>query len=219
MSGLPQGMNMDAVVNSIRSGRAVLLTASVSEEAPDLSPLSAEERVRAEAFHHEPSRVLFITGRRILREVLSAFVSDPEVVVGNHGKPHCPHPLAPAFNLSHAGTSLVAVFHDQGPVGVDLEEEHRMPSDPSRLAEKVFSAQERQRMEDGTDSFLDIWTRKEAVLKMTGEGFTAGAGSIDAPTVAANKGWNLSPFSFSGHVGCVCVPREAEVVMGSFLQS
>jgi 4'-phosphopantetheinyl transferase len=78
------------------------------------------------------------------------------------------------LSLSHSGRWAVVAVGRGAPVGVDVE---RLagPFDPARLAARVLSAAElasyrglaatRQRR-----AFVTYWTRKEAVLKATGEG-------------------------------------------------
>lgn len=88
----------------------------------------------------------------------------PELAVQGHG-------LAPLhFSLSYAGGQALLALAD-APVGVDIET--HVPDDVRQLALQVCSGQELARLDDCADdahAFLDIWSAKEAALKMIGVG-------------------------------------------------
>jgi 4'-phosphopantetheinyl transferase len=132
--------------------------------------------------------------------------------MGPHGKPVCTHPDAPAFNLSHATNTVAVVFSPQGPVGTDIESMHRSPTNPWAVAKKVFTEQERRELESGERDFLSLWTRKEAVLKAMGSGFTAGAGQLQTEQVAGSFGWRLEEFREKSIRGAVCLPESVPLV-------
>jgi phosphopantetheinyl transferase len=78
------------------------------------------------------------------------------------------------FNLSHSHELAVYAFSMGRPVGVDVEYVRR-ELDCLGLARRFFPPQERVRLEAVrpellTRAFLACWTRREALLKATGEG-------------------------------------------------
>src|SRR5208282_3176253 len=70
---------------------------------------------------------------------------------------------------------LVAVSH-AGPVGVDVERVRPMP-DAEEIAARFFSPRETAELkalpsDQVPAAFFNLWTRKEACLKATGDGIT-----------------------------------------------
>lgn len=212
-----QTMNISSTVDRIRAGEGVILMCDPLDDETYPSFLSPEDFHRYSSFSHAPSRQAFLTGRWVLYQVLSAFVSEPVLDVGVHGKPSCPHPEAPAFNLSHTGSDVAVVFHTHGPVGVDIEPADRVPTHMDHVARRVFTEQERTYLKADPDCFMTLWTRKEAVLKTMGEGFTAGASSVETSTYIEQKGWSLSSFHRTGLVGAVCVPQGVRLMLGTLV--
>ena len=81
------------------------------------------------------------------------------------------------FNLSHSGDLAVVALADGHEVGVDVEARDRR-RDVDRLAPRVLGDDERAALDatppgDRLRTFLDAWTRKEAILKAAGEGVHA----------------------------------------------
>ncbi|MBW0105558.1 4'-phosphopantetheinyl transferase superfamily protein [Pseudonocardia sp. KRD-291] len=97
-----------------------------------------------------------------------------------HGKPRlAERPESPGFSLTHSG-NLVGVALGPGPVGIDVEQRRTLTS-LDGLAEHVLSPAERA--DGGLDAhtFLITWTRKEALLKATGDGLSS---PMDAITLS-----------------------------------
>lgn len=100
---------------------------------------------------------------------------DLELYYGEKGKPYLrDYPFY--FNLSHSGSNVVCAFSRQE-VGVDIQQYKR--TDIVRLAERFFSAEEKKALKACHDRkelerlFYQLWTRKEAYGKLTGEGIAA----------------------------------------------
>lgn len=96
-----------------------------------------------------------------------------KVVRDERGKPH----LDPSFlsvSVTHSGGKL-AVAYDKGNFGIDMEREGRPVANYKKIAAKYFSLAEREYMSSGNGAlrFLEIWVKKEAYLKYTGEGMSA----------------------------------------------
>jgi 4'-phosphopantetheinyl transferase len=86
-----------------------------------------------------------------------------------HGKPMLPG--GPGFSLSHAGDLVGVAVHPDGTVGLDVEQV-RAVADLAALAEHVHSPAERARGRLELAAFFRTWTRKEALVKATGEGLS-----------------------------------------------
>lgn len=161
------------------------------------SCLDAPERERAAGFGSEPLRRRFVAGRGMLRRILAGYagVEAPELRIeqGPHGKPRLHPPWANLhFNLAHCGDlALVAVCRGRE-LGVDLERLRSIPK-ARRLAARYFSVTEQRWLEAETSAgvdaaFLELWCRKEACLKATGEALSRALGSVAVGLVEA--GWD-----------------------------
>lgn len=153
--------------------------------------LTAPEQARADRFVHARDKVRFIAGRARLREILATYTgADPAGLPlreGPHGKPIVPG--GPGFNLSHAaGRAALAICQDPAlPLGVDIEGARTI--EPG-VADRAFAPEERAALaktppDAWHGAFFRGWTRKEALVKATGEGLTADltsfAVSLNAP--------------------------------------
>lgn len=148
--------------------------------------LSAEERAQAERFRFEKDAVHWRACRAALRVVLGLVLGIPPEEVafefGEFGKPS----LSPKqgdlhFNLSHCqDLALIALCRD-GAAGVDIEPADRATSlvgcedafcHPDELAGLPVDEKPR------AARLMEIWTRKEALLKALGTGFSLAASSV-----------------------------------------
>ena len=109
-----------------------------------------------------------------------------EVAVGAHGKPYQPEHPDVAFSVSHSGSAAAGALltGGVGDIGVDIERIGRADDvRRERIAAKFFTDGERRAIIDGAydpeTSFYVIWTRKEAYLKYTGDGFSRAAATVD----------------------------------------
>ena len=151
--------------------------------------LSAEERGRAGRYRYEADAQRYLLSRRVLRAVLSMYVGrEPGAIVfepGPGGKPRLAGepPAGLRFNLSHSG-DVTAVAVAQGrEVGVDVEA-LRYPAPDAGAFRAFFSPRELAWIEafEGrarAAAFYRIWTRKEALLKATGEGLSGLGADLD----------------------------------------
>ncbi|MBB1061451.1 4'-phosphopantetheinyl transferase family protein [Marilutibacter spongiae] len=87
-------------------------------------------------------------------------------------------------SLSHADGAVAVALSLDGPVGIDLEARAKAAMLPE-LVDSVCTASERRRLAgEGTGlgaSLLELWVRKEALLKATGQGMSLEMTAIDAP--------------------------------------
>jgi len=95
---------------------------------------------------------------------------------GEHGKPFFPEVPGLHFSLSHSGEALALAIHDS-PVGVDTE---RLREPDMKIARRFFAPGEREyimynvqcTVYNEAARFFEVWTKKEAYLKYTGEGLS-----------------------------------------------
>lgn len=160
-----------------------------------LAELGADEHERASRIPDTQSRREWQRSRSLLRRILSLYLpalTSLEIELGAHGKPRLRtsdrNPLH--FNLSHhqrreTGSGWILAISRAGEVGVDLEALRPVPN-AERLAQRVFTPAERESLAAASvDSpmrrdrvFLDVWTRKEALLKAVGDGFVRSASAL-----------------------------------------
>ncbi|GGZ16137.1 4'-phosphopantetheinyl transferase [Streptomyces inusitatus] len=141
--------------------------------------LSRAERERAGALRQTADQDRFVAGRALLRTLAADLLGTTadRVVVGAscpdcprpHGKPTLPGTAWEA-SISHSGQLVAVALSTAGPVGVDLERiDETMPL--LELRSQVLSETESAECPDHTPrAFFRTWTRKEAVLKATGDG-------------------------------------------------
>jgi 4'-phosphopantetheinyl transferase len=127
-------------------------------------------------------------GRSTLRTLLGRYLRTPPrsigLRLGPNGKPLLTQ-SSPAlhFNLAHSeGLALLALALDLE-VGVDVEQIRGGP-DLAAIAPRFFSPRENAQLDavaaaGRAEAFYQCWTRKEAVIKATGEGLSRPLHSFD----------------------------------------
>jgi 4'-phosphopantetheinyl transferase len=149
--------------------------------------LCDEERRRADRFAFARDRNRFTAAHGALRGILSLYAGVPAAALDfgqdPGGKPRLRSPRDLRFNLSHsADRALLAVaWHRE--VGVDVEAVRAL-DELDGLAASCFSPVERRALaalpeELRQQAFFDGWTRKEAVLKLLGDGLSRALDSFD----------------------------------------
>lgn len=138
-----------------------------------------EERKRYEALATADLKRAFLGRRGVLARLLGTYCGkDPRelrLLRQSSGKPMlAPGMSGPHFSVSSSGERVLAAFCWDQPVGVDLE---RLRADVGRdvIVERYFNPAEKAELarcspERQLRLFLQIWTRKEALLKLFGEG-------------------------------------------------
>ncbi len=152
--------------------------------------LAEDEQARANRFYFERDRNHYIVARGLLRQLLATYLhvaaADIAFAYGEHGKPELAVSFAESgvqFNVSHAqGVALLAFAHKRE-VGVDIEQ-IRPLDDAEQIAERFFSAREVAVFTAVPDTqkpqaFFNCWTRKEAFIKVIGEGLSCPLDSFD----------------------------------------
>lgn len=143
--------------------------------------LSTREIERAARFHFERDRKRFVAGRGLMRTLLSRYLqiepSGIEFRYNAQGKPSVVTAGAGdslQFNLTHCEDLALLAVTRLAEVGVDIERVRAL-EDFDDLVRKFFSSRESAAfanlgVEEKPAAFFNLWTRKEAWLKATGEG-------------------------------------------------
>ena len=96
--------------------------------------------------------------------------------IDERGKPTFVEPGDLHFNLSHSQGAIMAAFSSD-PVGLDIEGCGHS-RDFAAIARRFFFPEEAEAvLQSGNDreaAFLRIWTAKEAIVKLSGEGLAGG---------------------------------------------
>ncbi len=154
----------------------------------DVSLLSADERERASRFHRAIDAHRYSGARAALRTILGAYLgraaASLRLNTSEMGRPTLMDDRAGdlRFGLSHTGDLACLAVALGRAVGVDIEpRSDALPSpttirrccSPVELGALYAMPEERR-----GSAFLDMWTRKEALVKATGEGFSVAPDSL-----------------------------------------
>jgi 4'-phosphopantetheinyl transferase len=135
------------------------------------------ERARREALRRDEDRARFTVAAALLRLAVAGSLAVPpaDVVIDRacptcgkqHGRPRLPGDER-YVSVSHSGQKVAVAVTTVAPVGVDVE--LIAPVNVAGLSRHVLAPAERA---DSLAEFYAHWTRKEAVVKATGDGLRA----------------------------------------------
>lgn len=168
---------------------AVNLDATLPERHLCRELLSEDEQIRAGSFAYQELRDRWTVCRAALRAILGRYLGSAPLELqfeqAEFGKPFladngCGNLF---FNLSHSDNLAVVAVTSTAPVGVDVERVRAIP-DWKRVANRFFSRSENAAMsgvnqQQRERAFYNCWTRKEAIIKATGEGLSARLDEFD----------------------------------------
>jgi 4'-phosphopantetheinyl transferase len=198
--------------------------------------LCSSEMARARRFHVDQHRNRFIGGRGFVRMILSHYLrTEPgklEFAYNPHGKPSLSGAFAESrlnFNLAHSENLALLAVTRADAVGIDVERIKPL-TDTDGLVAQFFSARESAAFhnlppEQKSVAFFNLWTRKEAWLKATGEGIGHLLNVVEVsflpgeparflslpggPKTTASWSWILHSLSpQAGFVGALTIPAQ-----------
>jgi 4'-phosphopantetheinyl transferase len=175
--------------------------------------LDDAERRRAAAFHQPADATRFIAGRHLTRAVLARLTGrDPralpidrtcETCGEQHGRPRLADDESLSLSVSHSAERIAVAVGRGCQVGVDVEavEPRQDRDDLEAMIKTCCTAAESAVIAalppaQRAVGFLSYWTRKEAVVKATGEGLREPLDHLEvsAPDQApALLGWRGRP--------------------------
>ena len=126
------------------------------------------------------------------------------------GKPYFPNYPSVHFSVSHSGDIFACAFSDE-PIGLDVQEYKHRPDEAERcrkIAARFFHRDEIDALDaDTVSAFYNIWTAKEAYVKLTGQGIDGDFAEFCI--------FDLDEYLFQTEIsGCslsVCTPDFCEV--------
>jgi 4'-phosphopantetheinyl transferase len=157
------------------------------------SSLSARERERAARLRSDRHRNRYISGRGIVRELLSHYLGRPpsaiRIELGPYGKPAVTNRGQGeqlCFNYTDANDMALYAFAHDCELGIDLEGLAR-EIHYERIAVRKFTERESEALlelpnNQGKQAFLACWTRKEAYGKAKGVGICYPLDSVELCT-------------------------------------
>lgn len=139
-----------------------------------LGMVSEQRRQYALSYSSEHDQRLSLAAYLLLQRALKAeygIIEQPIFSYGEHGKPMLVGHSDIFFSLSHCRDAVACVIASD-PVGIDIESLSRYKE---RVAARVMNDDEQRHIASSSEpslAFMRLWTMKESLLKMTGEGIT-----------------------------------------------
>jgi len=137
-----------------------------------LQIISEQRRNQALQFRHEEGRRLCVAAYLLLKEGLQkeyGITENPIFCYAKSGKPSIKDFPEIHFNLSHCRAGAICVI-DKHPVGIDIES---IREAKEGLVKYTMNEHEQDQIFSSSTpniEFTRLWTQKEAVLKLTGQG-------------------------------------------------
>ncbi|OON40235.1 phosphopantetheinyl transferase [Izhakiella australiensis] len=139
-------------------------------------------RLSAELIAHtyrfsERRRERFLAARALLAELMQhvyGFSSLPDLITTSSGRPCFADPRLPDFSLAYAGNMVGVLLADEGcRAGLDMEMIRAHSRQAREHQAEMLSSGEQawiNAQQDPIEAATQIWTLRQSVLKLTGEG-------------------------------------------------
>lgn len=165
--------------------------------------LSTKELQRAGKFAFDLHRDVYIVSHALLKSQLSKSlklpIKDVKIEYFDGTKPHSKNSPSIDFNLSHSQEYFAFILGDKSAlrVGIDVEkinpafeiqsiiENYMHPNEIAYIQNKWLNKNEKQ------NRFYEIWTRKEAFLKMQGIGIVTDLTSFDTASTKSTSSFQV----------------------------
>ena len=174
---------------------------SMDDLLPAIDLLPEERRKKIARYRFEGDKIRSLIAGLLIRRATGGV----PLTYGPHAKPYADGVY---FSVSHSG-EIVAIVTDDHEVGLDVEQ---FPTeDKLKIADRFYHPAEREEVNASDDrqcAFCRIWTRKEAYLKMTGEGISTDLTAFD--TTSAPLQEQLFTVVLDGCCLSVCSDRQID---------
>ena len=197
--------------------------------------LDSEEKERSERFKFYKHRKRFIVSHGFMRSVLSLYLDTPadllEFSLREQGKPkliqnHDETDIR--FNLTHSNNLALLAIRQSHEVGIDVEFTERK-NEWYKIIKRFYTETEQKAIfslpeNQQASAFFKVWTRKEAHMKVTGQGlhlsptqFTVSTPPEPAKFIEhlngdSNNNWHMQdiilPETFQNYVACLSTEKE-----------
>ena len=139
-----------------------------------LTEISPQRREQALKFRHELGQRQCVLAYLLLKQALREQYGldfNPLFGYGEHGKPYIlGHPDI-HFSLSHCRSAVACAISDR-PIGVDVESIREYHESLVRYTMNDRELQQITEAPQPNIAFIRLWTMKEALLKLTGQGIS-----------------------------------------------
>lgn len=155
---------------------------------------SDEERSKAKKYYTSNLSERYIISHGILRYILSYYTTqypnNIEFIYNKYGKPFLKNKNI-QFNMSHSHEMISYIVALDHKVGVDIEL-HNNRLNIEELSDLVFTPAECESfitLEDKAKLkfFYDLWTKKESLIKASGQGLSYPINTIEAMTLSSGE--------------------------------
>ena len=161
--------------------------------------VSARETATALRYHRRQDAVRHVVGRALTRILLARELGIPKLTeefsTNAWGKPVLPA-SGMEFSISHSGRFVWTAVSRAGAIGIDIERVDATVDyhDLAGIFHPVeCSAIRALPARAARDAFYRCWTRKEAVVKALGEGFSRPLTAFRVLTDVAARDWLVEP--------------------------
>ena len=180
-------MNFTKQIDLTANDGVILLMHNVSyfkHAGAEINGLSQKEQSRYEKIVSANDKAIYLKQRIIMRKILSAILAcDVSEISYNYknNKPLLDNDIIIDFNISHSVDTFVIFVVCKGSCGVDIDFQRKIKYS-AEIARRFFTDNERNYINNHHDqecAFFEIWSKKEAVVKMQASGMFAGAKHYD----------------------------------------
>ena len=172
-----------------------------------LQAVSVQRRMEALRYRYDKDRRQSLAVYLLLCEGLEkeyGITALPQFVFGHHGKPMLKDYPDIHFNLSHCREAALCVISDQ-PVGCDVESvPNELDMDVCRYCYNEEEIADIVASDHPTIAFTILWTKKEAYLKLTGEGLTDDLPSLFGPAQSEEVSFSTFVAPDKSYVYTIC---------------
>lgn len=167
-----------------------------SEYEKYLSYASKERLEKINKLKHDCDKSISLISHLFAKWQISRDLSIPfdnvTLLFNEHGKPYIEKEDY-HFSISHS-QNIIAFTSHSSPVGIDIQ---KIDETSSLSAMRFFTEQEKEYIQSSTDRFFEIWTKKEAYLKMLGVGLSKPLSSFNVLSIPSFFSTKIDNFHLS----------------------
>lgn len=169
--------------------------------------LSKEETERLLKFKFEKDRQTYCIAHGLKRVLLASLLNTNtqiEIAAHHNGKPFIKHQhksMALHFSLGHSDKMIALAFQKNNPLGVDIEKIQQADKYENVIHHFFTSDEQKQIANSDNATFFKIWTQKEAIGKVTGQGIA----NLHENTTPDN--YEISTETLDGYILSTCFFR------------
>ena len=179
--------------------------------------VSEKRREKIKRYRYDIDRKLSLYAELLCAVQLRQLRGDAELPVdicpGKYGKPHFSHDYGLHFNWSHTRKCVICASSSEGMVGADVEKNDTPPFDVMELAfhkDEIAYVDASESGQQRCSRFFEVWTRKEAYGKYTGEGLSETMTGVNL--LDDDRAEKLHTWEYGGYIFSVCLAERYEKI-------